>query len=180
MKILKKIVIVFGVLVAIVLIAGAIMKKDFKVTRSVELDQPVSEVYDYVKLLENQDKYSVWMRMDPKVKKTYTGVDGTVGFISAWDSKVENVGQGEQEIVKMTKNERIDYVMRFKKPMESEGKASMIFKSTGEDCTNLEWCFEGDMSWPMNVMMPLLDFEGNLGPQLQEGLDNLKVILDKE
>ncbi len=180
MKIIKRIAIVLFVLVLIFLVAGLFMEKDFKVTRSVELDEPVQEVYDYVKMLKNQDEFAVWMKMDPNVKKTYTGTDGEVGFISAWSSEVENVGVGEQEITKMIPNQRIDYAMRFKKPMESEGFAAMIFKSTSENCTHLDWSFSGSMPYPLNVMMPFMDMDGNLGPQLQKGLDNLKVILEKE
>lgn len=179
MKILKKILVVFVVLIAIVLVAGVFMKKDFTVIRSVELDQPINEVYNYVKLLKNQDEYSVWMKMDPNVKKTYTGTDGTVGFIGAWDSKVKDVGVGEQEITAMAANDRIDYVMRFKKPNEMQGTATMLFSEEG-DCSKLDWSFSGSIGYPFNVMMPLMDFEGKLGPQLQEGLDNLKVILDNQ
>lgn len=180
MKILKKIVVVLLILIVLILVAGMFMKKDFAVTRSVEIDHSVNEVYDYAKYLKNQQEYSVWAKMDPDQKVTFTGTDGTVGFVSAWDSDNENVGQGEQEIVGMTENEKIDYVMRFKKPLESEGNATLNFKSTGEDCTHVEWSFSGDMSYPMNVMMPFIDFEGTLGPQLQKGLENMKTIIEKK
>jgi hypothetical protein len=33
--------------------------------------------------------------MDPNAKMEYKGTDGTVGFISAWDSKIKYVGKGE-------------------------------------------------------------------------------------
>jgi uncharacterized membrane protein len=180
MKILKKIALVLGILILIILVAGLFMKKEFTVKRSVEIDKPVAEVYDYVKYLKNQDEYSVWLKMDPKTKKIHKGTDGTVGFISGWNSKHENVGVGEQEIIKMITNERIDYDMRFKEPMKSEAKASMVFKNTGEFCTHVEWSFDGNMGYPYNVMLPFMGFEESLGPQLQEGLDNLKGILDKE
>jgi hypothetical protein len=39
--------------------------------------------------------------MDPNMKKTYTGTDAEVGFISAWESTDKNVGVGEQEIKKI-------------------------------------------------------------------------------
>ena len=51
--------------------------------------------------------------MDPDMKKTYRGTDGTVGFVSAWDSEKDDVGKGEQEIIKITDGERIDYELRF-------------------------------------------------------------------
>ena len=50
---------------------------------------------------------------EPDMKKTYQGTDGTVGFISTWESKKENVGAGEQEIVNMIDGERIDMKTSF-------------------------------------------------------------------
>lgn len=179
MKILKKIALVLLGLIVLVLLAGLFMKKDFAVERSIEIDPSIGKVYDYVKYLKNQDEFSVWMKMDPNAKKFYTGTDGTVGFISAWKSGVEDVGSGEQEIVAMIPNESIDYEMRFKEPMESTGKASFTFTSKGEDCTQVKWDFSGEMSYPFNVMLPFINLDTQLGSQLQEGLKNLKGIMEE-
>ncbi len=40
------------------------------------------------------------------------GVDGTVGAVSAWSGNRE-VGVGEEEIKKISQNERIDFELRF-------------------------------------------------------------------
>src|SRR5690349_10351936 len=101
MKILKKVLIVIAILVAIPLVAAIFITKDYAVERSVNISKPVHHVYDYLKHLKNQDHYNVWVRMDPGMEKKYTGTDGSIGFISAWDSKDDNVGKGEQEIVKL-------------------------------------------------------------------------------
>src|SRR6478736_279635 len=98
MKILKKIAIVLVALIAILLIVALFVKKDFKVEREIVINKPKKEVFDYIRFIKNQDHYSKWAMMDPNMKKTYTGTDGTVGFISAWESENKNVGTGEQEI----------------------------------------------------------------------------------
>ena len=36
------------------------------------------------------------------------GVDGTKGFIAAWNSQNKNVGKGEQEITNIVENTLID------------------------------------------------------------------------
>ena len=68
------------------MIAAIFVKREYSVEREVVINKPKQEVFEYVKLLKNQDNYSKWAMMDPKMKKEYTGTDGTVGFISAWDS----------------------------------------------------------------------------------------------
>ncbi len=47
------------------------------------------------------------------MKTEYRGTDGTVGFVSAWDSPVRDAGKGEQEITKIDDGKRIDYELRF-------------------------------------------------------------------
>ena len=111
------------------------------------------------------------------MKKNYTGTDGTVGFVSAWESDNKDVGKGEQEIMGITEGQRIDYELRFKEPFESKGGAYMTTADAG-GATKVEWGFEGNMAYPMNIMMLFMDMEKALGPSLAEGLDNLKKELE--
>ena len=113
MKIVKKILIVLGILIAIPLIIAIFVKKDYAVQREITIRKAKNEVFDYIKLLKNQNNYSKWANMDPKMKKSYSGKDGTVGFISAWDSKNEDVGKGEQEIMRIVEGEKIEFELRF-------------------------------------------------------------------
>jgi hypothetical protein len=99
MKILKRILIILAIIIAIPLIVAIFIKKDYAVEREIVINKPKTDVFDYIKYLKNQDNYSKWNKIDPNMKKAYTGTDGTVGFISAWESKDENVGVGEQEII---------------------------------------------------------------------------------
>ena len=179
MKIVKKIVIVLAILIAIPLILALFLKKDYAVEREITIGKSVSEVFDYVKFLKNQNEYSKWATMDLKMKKTYRGTDGKVGFVSAWDSKKEDVGVGEQEIKKISQNKRIDFELRFIKPFESTEKAYLITEKLNETQTKVLWGFNGRVDYPFNFMMLFMDFEEMIGNDLQTGLNNLKVILEK-
>ena len=128
MRALKKILIILGILIAIPLIVALFVKKDYAVEKEIVINKPKTEVFDYIKFLKNQDNYSKWNRMDPNIKKTYRGTDGTVGFVSHWESENEEVGWGEQEIKKITEGERIDFELRFIKPFEATEPAFMKTK----------------------------------------------------
>ena len=67
------------------------IKKDYQIEREIVINQPKTEVFNYIKSLRNQDNFSKWATMDPNMKKVYTGTDGTPGFISFWDSEIKNV-----------------------------------------------------------------------------------------
>jgi hypothetical protein len=95
MKIIKKILLLLLALIGLALIAALFIRKDMKAEREVLIRQPKQDVFNYIKLLKNQDNFSKWAKMDPAMKKEYRGTDGTVGFVSAWDSENGNVGKGE-------------------------------------------------------------------------------------
>ncbi|MBE7179020.1 MAG: SRPBCC family protein [Mucilaginibacter polytrichastri] len=180
MKILVNILLVVLAIVALVLIAGLFMNKKMAVVRSVTINKPLSEVYAYTSLLKNQNNYSVWAKRDPNMKKEFHGVDGTVGFVSAWESKQKDVGKGEQTIVRVIPNELIDYSLHFIEPFESTNHAYMTFKETSAQQTEVNWGFDGEMNYPMNVMLPFMNMDKSLGKDFQDGLNNLKAILEKQ
>lgn len=66
------------------------------------------------------------------MKKGYRGTDGEVGFLSSWDSKNENVGKGEQEIMKITPISRLEYELRFFDPFEATHDAYLILEEIKE------------------------------------------------
>ena len=178
MKILKKLGFILLTLVALFFIIPLFVDGEYSVRKSVEINKPKQEVFNYVKYLKNQDEYSVWAQKDPNMKKSYKGEDGEVGFISAWDSKDENVGVGEQEIVAIDEGKKISYELRFKKPFEAKDNAYISTTAINSSKTKVTWGFDGKMDYPMNIFMLFMDMEGMLGPDLQNGLDNMKLNLE--
>lgn len=178
MKILKRILIVILIIIAIPLIIALFVRKDYAVEKEVIVNLPNEQVFDYIKHLKNQNDYSKWAMMDPNMKKTFTGEDGTVGFISAWESNDKNVGQGEQEIVGIEDGKRVDYELRFIKPFESTQNAYMITESISDNQTKVKWGFSGEMHYPMNIMLLFMDMEKMIGDDFQTGLNKLKQNLE--
>jgi uncharacterized protein YndB with AHSA1/START domain len=175
---LKKIVLALAVIIALPLIAALFLKTHYSVVRSITIERPNAQVFDYIKHLKNQDNFSKWAMMDPDMKKTYRGEDGMAGFVSAWASENPDVGVGEQEIIKITPNERVDFELRFLSPFEATEPAYMSTKSASDTSTQVDWGFSGHMDYPMNLMLVVMDFETMIGNDLQEGLNNLKQVLE--
>ncbi len=166
-------------IIALFLIVGLFVKKDYKVSREVLINEPKETVFEYVKLLKNQNNFSVWAQIDPNMKKTFTGTDGTVGFVSAWESDNKHVGKGEQKILNIDIGGKIDYEIRFIKPFKSISYATMSTTFVDENQTNVKWVFTGKMKYPMNLMLLFMNMEKSIGNDLQNGLNNLKTILEK-
>jgi len=109
-------------IVVLFIILALVAPKKFNVNRSIEIDKPLVEVYQYLKYVRNQEHWSPWKKKDPDMKQEYIGTDGEVGFLSKWEGN-KNVGMGEQEIIKIVENESIHVQMRFFKPWKSESEA---------------------------------------------------------
>jgi len=179
MKIMRRIVYIILILLTITILLSLIVKQKYAVVREIVINKPKTEVFDYIKYLKNQDNYSVWSKMDPNMKKEYKGTDGTVGFISAWDSDSKDVGKGEQEIKNISEGERIDFELRFLEPFKSTDKAYMITEEISADQTKVKWGFNGIMPYPMNIMLLFMNMDKMLGKDLEAGLANLKSVLEK-
>lgn len=174
MRLLKKILFGLAIIIAIPLIAAIFIKKKYVVEKTIIINRNSKEVFDYIKLLKNQDEYSKWSQLDPKMKKSYKGVDGKVGFISHWESNHEEVGVGEQEIKKIDEGKRIDFELRFLIPFEATEPAFMTTEIISKNKTKVTWGFSGHIEYPMNIMFLFVDFEKMIGEDLTIGLFNLK------
>ena len=169
-----------GVLLAIFalpFVVALFLPKTFTVESEVVINRPRREVFDYLKLLKNQEQFSKWARLDPAMKKQYRGTDGTVGAVFAWESTSANVGIGEQEITQIVDGERIDVVIRFQSPFESTDPAYLKTESVGDAQTKVTWGYHGKMRYPTNLMTPII--RGTIKADMQTGLDTLKAVLEK-
>jgi hypothetical protein len=179
MKIFIGIIIALGGIIVLLLIIGLFVKKDYSVAKEIIVNKSKSVVFEYLKFLKNQNKFSVWASMDANMKTEYRGTDGTEGFVSVWESENKNVGKGEQEILKIVNGERIDYEIRFIKPFASTSWANMIVASANENQTRVYWEFTGKMKYPTNLTLLFMNMEKMVGNDLEKGLQNLKTIMDK-
>jgi uncharacterized protein YndB with AHSA1/START domain len=178
MNILVIIVLIVVGIIALLLIIGLFSKKGYVIERSVLINKPKEEVFNYVKLMKNQDHFSKWVMKDPGMKKDFRGTDGTAGFVYAWNSTDKNAGEGEMEIKKITGQERIDMEIRFERPMKAVSEAAFVLETAGSQ-TNTKWSFKSEMKYPLNVMMLLVNFEKMLGKDMDESLAMLKSNLEK-
>lgn len=176
MRIVKKIVFGLLALIMLLLIVALFIPKDYTVSVSTTINQPKAVVFDYVKLIKNQEEYSVWVMQDPNVVMKYTGTDGTVGFRAAWNSKDDNVGEGSQQIVKIT-DDRIDVDLHFERPMKGDAKAATFVEEVSGNQTKVTNEFYGHSDYPMNLMS-LIGKKFITDAQTQN-LANLKKILEE-
>ena len=148
------------------------------IERNVMVNKPLNEVFNYLKLVRNQDNFSVWNMEDPTKNVDFVGTDGTVGYIYKWDSPTnKNVGAGEQEILAIDEGKSILYEVRFFRPMKNVAQVSFQTQALSPTQTQVEWKFNGKSVFPFSLLKSV--FANMLGKDMQKSLDNLKGILEK-
>jgi len=148
-----------------------------RIEKSIELRRNAGDVFEYLRFTKNQDNFSVWNMADPSMKKEYSGIDGSVGFVYKWDSTNKNVGAGEQEITAIEEGKKIGYEIRFFRPMKNIGKVTFLCYSNDSGETEVTWIFDSPSKFPFSLFAPI--FKRMLGKDLEKGLANLKGIMEK-
>jgi hypothetical protein len=113
------------------------------------------------------------------MKATFSGTDGTAGFVSFWDSKNKNVGKGSQTITRIVEGDSMYTHLRFEVPFEAEDDSYMSTKTIDASHTKVIWGFTGDYPYPLNIMKLFLNLEDMIGNDFETGLNNLKTLMEK-
>jgi hypothetical protein len=163
-------------IIAAVLVTALIMKKRHYVNREIIITAPKQKVFDYLKLLKNQDKWNRNAMAGTERKEEFKGTDGTVGYIYAWSGN-KKVGEGEKEIMNIIDGKRIETEIRFVKPMAVTASIIMETESISNDQTRVTLSNAGTLKYPLNIMIPV--FEKMFAKDIDASLSNLKTILEK-
>ena len=107
MTTLITILLVIAGIIALLLIIGRFMKREHFANREIIINAPLQKVFDFLKLLNNQEKFNPSRATDSDRKKEFKGTDGTVGFIYVWSGN-KNAGEGEKEIINIIEGKRIE------------------------------------------------------------------------
>jgi hypothetical protein len=163
-------------IIALLLIIALFMKKEHYVNREIIINAPHQKVFDFLKLLKNQDQFNKWAKTDKNRKEETKGTDGTVGFIYSWSGN-KSAGQGEKEIMNIIEGKRIETEIRFIKPMRISASVIMEIESLSDNQTKVNLINAGILKYPLNIMIPIA--EKNFAKDMDMSLSTLKNILEK-
>lgn len=163
---MKKVLIIVGVLVALVIVFVAVPMK-LTVEESVTINADRAVVYDNVSKFSNFAKWSPWADLDPSQKMEITNGEAVVGSKMSWTSTSDEVGTGSQTVTAISKD-RIELDLVFTAPWESQSKVYFDFGGT-DGAATVTWGYEGDGNLMMKMMV-----EGMLSDNYNQGLASLK------
>jgi hypothetical protein len=175
MRIIIILLLILISIIALTLLVALFMKKEHYVKREIIVNAPVQKVFDFLKLLKNQDKFNKWAKADQERNWEYTGTDGTVGFTISWNGN-KQVGEGAKEITNIVEGKRIETQIRFVRPMATVANVIMETEYISDNQTKVSLINSGTLKYPMNIFIPIA--EKKFPKDMDESLATLKNILE--
>ncbi len=172
----KKILI--GLVAVVVIFLGVVSMQPatYHVERSIVIGTQTGTAWHEVSDFNKWSAWNPWEKEDPTQKNTHEGTAGTVGHKTSWVG--EKTGKGSMTIVKADKPGHIGIKLEFKEPFASQADTAFDFKAEG-DKTKVTWSMDGKSNF-MSKLFGLLmgDMDKMIGPKYEEGLANLKKVLE--
>src|SRR3954468_3178246 len=119
---LKKIAIAVVVLIAGVLAYAATKPDTFRVQRAASIKAPAEKIAAVLGDFHAWEAWSPWEKMDPAMKRSFTGEPKGKGAIYLWQGNGK-VGEGRMEITDATAS-RVAMDLDFTKPFEAHNKVA--------------------------------------------------------
>jgi hypothetical protein len=176
MKIIKIALIVVAVAVAGVLAFATTKPDSFSVQRSTSIKAPPEKISSVLSDFHAWGAWSPWEKVDPKMKRTYSGEPKGKGAKYAWAGNGE-VGEGSMTITEAQPS-RVALDLDFVKPFEGHNKVVFTLAPKG-DATEVTWTMNGPSPYITKVIQVFCDMDGMIGKQFEAGLADLKATTEK-
>lgn len=162
----------------IALCVYALTKPDsFRVERSITVAVPQDSVYSQVKSFHQWGAWSPWEKLDPAMKKKFSGsVEGT-GAVYEWEGN-SDVGKGRMEIISAWQPDSIKIKLDFLEPFEAHNTSHFHFLAQGTS-TKVTWVLEGPSPFLSKVMSVFFNMDAAIGGDFERGLATLKGAVEK-
>ena len=177
---LEIIAIIFGVLLVLILalLGYAATKPDtFRVQRATTIKAPPEKIFALINDFHHWSRWSPWEKLDPAMKKTYSGTAAGKGAIYEWEGN-KKAGQGRMEIMESTPSSKVLIKLDFLRPMRASN-VTEITTASQADGMHVNWVMTGQSPFMFKVMTIFMNMDKLIGKDFEEGLSNLKALTEK-
>jgi carbon monoxide dehydrogenase subunit G len=169
---IKIIVAIIVVVLGALFIFASTKPDTFRVQRSMNIQAAPEKIFPHLNDLHNWTAWSPWERIDPAMKRTYSGPASGKNAVYEWEGN-NKVGQGRMEIVESVPDSKIVIKLDFIKPFAAHNTAEFTLEPAG-DATNVTWAMYGPSPFISKVMQVFISMDAMVGKDFDAGLANLK------
>ena len=97
---------IIALALGLVLVLAALQPRKFRVERSMNMSAAPEKIYPRINDLHEWTHWSPFEKLDPNMKKTYSGPASGKGSVCAWEGN-SKAGAGRMEIVETAEPQRV-------------------------------------------------------------------------
>jgi uncharacterized protein YndB with AHSA1/START domain len=161
--------------IAAVVLAAAIFiatrPPTFRIERSADINAPAARVFALINNFREWERWSPWEKLDPTMKKTFSGSAEGPGAVYAWSGN-SKAGEGQMTLLSSTPGEHISIELKFIRPFAAANLAKFQLTRKGT-ATHVVWSMEGKSNLISRAFPPFMD--KMVGKDFEKGLANLDI-----
>ena len=168
---LKKLFVCVALLVIAILGYAATRPNHFRYERSGLINATPAVIFPYLNSFKLGSQWSPWEKVDPNMKKTYSGPDAGPGAMLAFAGNSE-AGEGKLQILKSETNSVVDLQLEMIKPFAAIN--FIQYKLTPEASgTRFTWTMYGEANFLSKLVGVFIDCGKMIQDKFAEGIANL-------
>ena len=156
---------------AAILVFAATKPDTFRVQRMTSIQAPPERIFPLINDFHRWTHWSPWEKLDPNLKRTYSGAEQGVGASYEWSGNAK-AGAGKMTIKESTPNQHIVIELLFTKPFAANNKGEFTL-SPKDGGTEVVWTMSGQSNFVAKLFSVFMDMDKVVGAQFDEGLANL-------
>lgn len=167
----KKIAIVLALILAGAAAFVATRPADFRIVRSRTVAAPPDVVHAYVNDFHKWSEWSPWEKLDPAMKKEYSGAPAGTGAAYHWSGN-SDVGEGHMTITDSRPAQSVTIRLEFLKPFAATNTTQFDFAPSGSG-TQVTWAMNGHNNFIAKAFSAFMDMDKMVGGDFEKGLAGL-------
>jgi hypothetical protein len=174
--VLKKLGLALVALIAALLLFAATRPDSFRVERRILVQAPPEKIQPLIADFHRWTDWSPWEKLDPAMKRTYSGATAGVGAIYGWQGN-KDVGSGRME-VKAAGADKVSIQLDFIEPFEGHNTADFLLAAQG-GATEVRWVMFGPSPFISKLMGVFVSMDSMIGKDFEKGLTQLKAASER-
>jgi hypothetical protein len=174
---LKKVLIAFAALVAILLVVVATRPDTYHVERSTKIEAPPDIIFAAVSDFRAFPEWSPWQKRDPAMKTTISTPSAGVGATYAWEGN-KQVGKGKMTLTESQAPTHTKERLEFLEPYPTVADTGFNIKAESGNAATVTWYMDGKATFMGKAMSLVMNMDKAIGKDFEEGLVNLKRVAE--
>jgi hypothetical protein len=176
-EMLKIIGLGIALVLGVVLAVAATRPDSFRVQRTASIKAAPDKIFPHINDLHAFNAWNPFNKKDPNIKGSYSGAAHGAGAAYAFDGN-SDVGRGRIEITDSRPNSEVRMNLHMLAPMEGRNVVEFTLNPKG-DSTNVSWAIQGPMPYVSKVLALFCDMDAMIGKEFEQGLADLKTIVER-